>query len=61
MDQDGNPITKSNSKPKAEYHYMVATALFGNPKYGFNECFKTDSKTPAGQKLWGGKIKAKLE
>lgn len=60
-DGNGNPITKSNSKSKAEYHYLLAQALFGNETYGYKERFETDTKEQSGQKWWANKVKTKLE
>lgn len=61
VDADGNPVTKSNLKTKAEYQYMLAQALFSNSKYGFSMRFEKDIQTPAGQAAWAHKVKLKLE
>lgn len=61
MDCDGNPITKSNSKPKAEYQLMLAQALFGNADHGYQTQFEADAREVSGQKWWANKVKTKLE
>ncbi|THU86875.1 hypothetical protein K435DRAFT_804763 [Dendrothele bispora CBS 962.96] len=58
-DKHGNQI-KSNSKPKSEYHWLLAKAIFENhSKYG--DSFKAASHTAGEQAWWKNKIKNKLD
>ncbi|KAJ3727610.1 hypothetical protein C8R42DRAFT_656032 [Lentinula raphanica] len=61
LDNDGAPVTKSNSRPKKEYHYMLAEAVFGADTSEYKLQFDNDVKEAAGRDLWSTRVKNKLE
>ncbi|KAJ3862654.1 hypothetical protein EV359DRAFT_65448 [Lentinula novae-zelandiae] len=51
-DEDGNPITRSNSLPKSEYYFMLATAVFGNETSKYYAAFDLESCVVKNYKKW---------
>ncbi|KAE9397024.1 hypothetical protein BT96DRAFT_996205 [Gymnopus androsaceus JB14] len=60
-DENRNAMTKSNSKPKSEYQFMLAEALFSNEQHGYHTKFKTNVEEAVGWLWWGNKVKTRLE
>ncbi|KAJ3859797.1 hypothetical protein EV359DRAFT_86004 [Lentinula novae-zelandiae] len=60
-DEDGNPITRSNSLLKSEYYFMLSTAVFGNETSKYYAAFDLESKEAAGRDLWTKQVKNNVE
>ncbi|KAE9387910.1 hypothetical protein BT96DRAFT_947992 [Gymnopus androsaceus JB14] len=60
-DQEGNPVTKSNSRPKNEYYFMLAQAVFGDENSKYKDIFANKAKDASGKDIWATRIKNKLE
>lgn len=60
-DKEGNPVTKSNSRPKNEYYFMLAQAVFGDENSKYKDIFANEAKDASGKDIWATRIKNKLE